>query len=130
MHESLVVAFIEYGGVSALDRLLSFGDVGWQVMEPQLDDAHTQLGERQLGYTPRSMRRDGLQRLSGVTPSRERRVLLGEEHAPRSELVIPHDRRRFARGKGIAHDGAQYVRGYVCCSELGGEVRQHVPAYE
>ena len=76
------------------------------------------------------MRRDGLQRLCGVAPSRERRVLLGEEHAPWSQLVIPHDRRRFARGKGIAYDRAQYVGGYVCSSELGGEVGQHVPADE
>lgn len=40
VHESLVVALVEYRRVGALDGLLSFGDVGWQVMEPQLDDAH------------------------------------------------------------------------------------------
>ena len=40
VHESLVVALVEYRRVGALDGLLSFGDVGWQVMEPQLYDAH------------------------------------------------------------------------------------------
>lgn len=40
VYKSLVVAFVVNDGVRALDGLISLGKVGWQVMEPQLDDPH------------------------------------------------------------------------------------------